>query len=333
MRASIGKEKGAKLELVTDREIPKVVKANDVLIRVKSAAVNPVDYKMLDWGILVNEWPAVFGCDIAGVIEKVGEKAAEKWKVGDKVWTLTNLLDNNSSGFCEFSLVDAEWLQKIPDDWSFDQASTLPCGYITAGVMLQTAVKEAEGIKSVLVYGASSSVGMYCVQIAKLQGYKVIGICSARNAELVKSLGADKVVDYHDSDWKEQAIKALGEDSKAVALDAISSQSTMYDCSTIVKACKGNSVAGTDPEGYKGEGGEIPEGVEITGVFVGVMYSSEQVGKMAKKYIEDFPELVAKGFKENPFTVVGGLDALENAFDQLRNGKVSGKKLVIKVEE
>lgn len=169
---------------------------DQVLVRVVAAAANPLDWHgmrgdpyimRLSSGIGV---PAVarFGVDFAGVVEAVGS-AVQGYAPGDAVFGAA------SGAFAEYIVVRPARIAKKPADLAFADAAAMPVAAVTA---LQ-ALRDKAGVQPgqrVLVNGASGGVGTYAVQIAKALGAEVTGVCSARNVELVRGLGADHVIDY-----------------------------------------------------------------------------------------------------------------------------------------
>jgi NADPH:quinone reductase-like Zn-dependent oxidoreductase len=144
----------------------------------------------------------ILGMEVSGVIESVG-KDVKEFKKDDEVFALTGF---GGGGYAEYSRVSAidgnekkGMVVLKPSNISFEEAAAIPAGALTALIHIQKVnLKKGEKI---LIYGASGSVGTYAVQIAKYYGGKVTGVCSTSNLELVKSIGADKVIDYTQEDF------------------------------------------------------------------------------------------------------------------------------------
>lgn len=170
---------------------------NDVLVKVRSAAVNPLDWHYMRGapymirlfaGLGAPDDPTV-GVDFAGTVVAVGSQVGN-FQVGD------NVFGGRSGAFADYVAVPADRaLVHKPDNVSFDQAAAVPIAAITALQALRDQGKLQPG-ESVLINGASGGVGSFAVQIAKAMGAEVTGVCSARNIELVLGIGADDVVDY-----------------------------------------------------------------------------------------------------------------------------------------
>ena len=130
-------------------------------------------------------------------------KEVKNFTTGDKVFGTTTMLKMGS--YAEYVCVPEQWksgvIAKKPEKLNFKQSATLPIGGMTALFLLKKAgIKEGQ---KVLIYGASGSVGSYAVQLAKAFGTSVTGVCSTKNLEMVKSLGADEVLDYTKNDITE----------------------------------------------------------------------------------------------------------------------------------
>ena len=178
-----------------DRATPK---DNEVLLKVRAAAVNP-----LDWHFIRGE-PSIMrmsgkpkaripGVDVAGTVEAVGPKVRQ-FRPGDEVFGICR------GAFAEFVCASAGALARKPARLSFEQAAAMPVAGCTAVRALRDYGRVRPG-QSVLVNGAAGGVGTFAVQIAKAFGADVTGVCSARNIELVRSLGADRAIDYAAEDF------------------------------------------------------------------------------------------------------------------------------------
>jgi NADPH:quinone reductase-like Zn-dependent oxidoreductase len=177
--------------------------ANEVLIKLCAASVNPVDLFVLQgapWnripGLRSKPKRTIIGCDIAGRVEAVGENV-KQLQAGDEVFGITGL---DGNGFAEYVCAPEERLALKPANLSFESAAAVPIAAITALQGLRDIGKIQPGNK-VLIEGASGGVGTFAVQIAKELGAEITGVCSTRNLDLARSLGANHVIDYSKADF------------------------------------------------------------------------------------------------------------------------------------
>jgi NADPH:quinone reductase-like Zn-dependent oxidoreductase len=181
------------LEVLKCEEIEKPTAVDDeVLIKVRAAAVNPLDYHLLGHPfirrILSKRKIKRPGRDVAGEVEAVGSKVTQ-FKPGDEVFGACG------GAFAEYTCAPETELVTKPDNVTFEQAASVPVAAITALQGLRDKGQIQSGQK-VLINGASGGVGTFAVQIAKSFGAEVTGVCSTRNVEMVRSIGADQVIDY-----------------------------------------------------------------------------------------------------------------------------------------
>ncbi|MEN8155299.1 MAG: NAD(P)-dependent alcohol dehydrogenase, partial [Acidobacteriota bacterium] len=179
---------------ITEKNKPELP-ADKILVKVKASSVNPVDYKIRrgDMKALTGKiFPKLAGSDFAGVVEDKGS-AVEDFRKGDKVYGFMNPMKGGA--YAEFIIVDPEKTALMPDNLSFEEAASMPVAALTALQALSYLGNVKEGT-SVLINGATGGVGSFAVQIAKALGAEVTGLCSGKNMEFCKKLGADNVFDY-----------------------------------------------------------------------------------------------------------------------------------------
>ncbi len=178
-----------------------------VLVRVRAASVNPYDwhfmrgqpYFMRLFVGLRKPKRTCLGADVAGVVEAVGTNVT-RFRKGDEVFG--DIAENTTGSFGQYVCVPASELEHKPSNASFEQAAAIPIAGLTALQGLRDKGRLERG-QTVLINGASGGVGTYAVQIAKAFGANVTAVCSTRNLELVRSIGADHVVDYTQESFTE----------------------------------------------------------------------------------------------------------------------------------
>jgi len=190
--------------VLTDVETPEP-RQDEVVVRVRATSVQPYDWhhmrgepylSRLMPGTLGLRKPkiSILGADVAGQVENVGAEVTE-FRRGDSVFAMLE-----QGGFAEYVRVNADRLAPMPANLSFEEAAAVPMAASTALVALRDAGRVEPG-QRVLVNGASGGVGTFAVQLARAFGAHVTGVCSTRNVELVRSIGADGVIDYARTDF------------------------------------------------------------------------------------------------------------------------------------
>ena len=185
-------------EVLDLREIEKpIVKDDEVLVRVQAAAIaigdwlvmggQPYLVRLMGYGLLKPK-NHILGYEAAGSVETVGQNVT-RFQPGDEVFGWC------TGGFAEYVAVPAETLELKPSNLTFEQAAAVPVSAFTALRALRDRGEVQPG-QTVLIIGASGGVGTFAVQIAKAFGAEVTGVCSTTNVDMVRSIGADHVIDY-----------------------------------------------------------------------------------------------------------------------------------------
>ena len=179
-------------------------KDNEVLIKVYSTTVNRTDsgFRSAEyfisrfWSGLLRPKHQILGCEFAGIIEDIG-KSVTTFRKGDKVFGYN---DKTCGGHGEYlTIAETDAVTNMPDNLSFDEAAALTEGAHYALVDIRAA--KIEPGQNVLVYGATGAIGSAAVQLLKHFGAKITAVCNTKNVELIKSLGADVVIDYQTQDF------------------------------------------------------------------------------------------------------------------------------------
>ncbi|KAI0089232.1 zinc-binding oxidoreductase ToxD [Irpex rosettiformis] len=333
---------------IEQKQVP-TIGDDEVLVKVTAVAQNPTDWKHVEYMTVPN---AICGCEFAGHIVKVG-KSVTRVSVGDLVSGSNHGSAYPDKGsFAEYvnALEDLVW--KVPEGLSAEQAAGMNVGPLTVvqsfyspkNLGLPIPPAKVEGDQWILIYGGSSSVGMYAIQIAKISGFKVATTSSPRNFELVKSLGADAVFDYRDTDVVSK-IKATTNDSIHIALDTISTADSQLLTVNAFAPGPGklHLILVPSPPAQK-----VREDVKFT---MSLLYSAFGVAfgfangvsfpaaPEDRAFIRDWLagpgiRLLNEGkIKPNPIKVLpGGLEGIPAGFEYMKAGKNSAEKLVFKLE-
>lgn len=308
----------------------------EIVVKARAVAINPCDYAMQMFGPAVFKalkLPCVFGEDVAGEVESVGPKVSNV-KVGDRVAGL------GFAVFQEHVSLKAHLAIPIPAFLSFEQAAVIPMGLAVAtmglfhkdnlGLHLPSRIPKPTG-ETVLIWGASTSVGSNAVQLAAAAGYEVIATASPANFDRARQLGASQVFDYNSPTITEDLIAAFAGKKTPGAFcnggpSPPSHPPIISACAAVVAATEGRKFLALT---MVAQPGAVPDGIESNFVQVPDLRGDEQ---LATAVLHDYvPDALADGsYVATPRAeVVGkGLDAIQGAMDMLKKG-VSATKLVV----
>lgn len=339
-RAALIPQKGSPFE-ITERQTP-TPGPGELLIRVRAAAVNPIDYYQRAIGISIENYPATTGSDIAGIVAARGpDMRSETPKEGDRViafasaWLYAGKLDYGA--FQEYVLVSQDIVALLPEKFSFVEGSVFPMAawvswnaWLWAGIPHGYVANSSEGV---LIWGAASSMGALAVQEAKLMGFGAIyATASEKNHEYIRSLGATRVFDYKDEDVLERIVSVAKGDGAIVkvgfhaagdqqlALDVMSALRSGEEVSKIAIAPR------VDPEL------KVPDGVETA--FVMPSTDAEERKKRTRWVFGEWlqSKLASGELVASPHIklVAGGLESANKALDEWMAG-VSCTKVVFEM--
>lgn len=282
-----------------------------MLIRVKSLSINPVDIKTRKGGALLATLkevaPIILGWDVAGDVVSVGPGVTE-FKEGDAVFGMVNF-PGRGRAYAEFVSAPANHLARIPDGTNYEEAAATTLAALTAWqVLVQQANLQAG--QRVLIHAAAGGVGHFAVQIAKHLGAFVIGTASAANADYLKSVGVDQVIDYTREDVAE-----LGKEMDIV-LDPLGGETTVKSIGVLKPGGTLVSIVG--------------------GAREGVQAAAAEKGATAKNYLvhssgEDMKRLaalLANGSLRPTVSQRFSFDQMAEAHRQSETGKTRGKIVV-----
>ncbi|KAH8918824.1 GroES-like protein [Atractiella rhizophila] len=327
----------------------------EVLVKNVAVTSNPKDWK---FPLLFRTWADVVeGNDVAGYVEEVGEDVTG-FEKGDKVAGLTPMMKDTKYGaYQQYTVVPSVSLFPLPADTTFEEAATYPMTFLTAAIGLFSKLQlptpvcpvKPEEAFPILIWGASSSIGTYAVQLAKLAGLKVIAV-AGNASEYAKELGADEVVDYRNKssdDLVAAFTSALGGDGAKVTkvYDAVSDATSLE---TIVQFLSSNlkekdgggkaTITAVLPTPVTlPESGQISLQLTYVGAvnedspnFFGT--SIEKEHEFAKEWLPWLSREGKNKIKPNRVRVIqGGLDGVDAGLKLLEEGKVSGEKLVYRI--
>ncbi|KAL2406807.1 Trans-enoyl reductase TOXD [Exophiala dermatitidis] len=337
MKAVVMTGEPGKATLVTDRPFPRP-RPGYVLADVKAVALNPTDWKHTDF---FNSKDTLLGCDFAGVVAQTGTGYSKQWKVGDRICGFVsggNALEREDGAFAERVAVKADVALRIPDNMSFEEASSLPVAIVTVGqglfqqMGLNRPSQPTTEKEFILIYGGSTLIGTMAIQLAKLAGYTPIATCSPHNFELVKSMGAVAAFDYKDPNCVAQ-IKEFTNNNLKYVWDAISLPPTAQLCAQVIAP---NGRYGTIlPVDFPRKDVKQTHSVAYTAFGEPVkkpFFEAQDTTadfEFMKGWIAEAEGLLHQGqLKHHPLKIGRGLENVLEGMDQLRQDKVSGQKLV-----
>jgi NADPH:quinone reductase-like Zn-dependent oxidoreductase len=301
---------------------------DQVLIRVRAASVNPYDWHFMRGTPcflrimtgLRKPKDTRLGVDVAGQVEAVGRNVTQ-FKPGDAVSGMCK------GAFAEYSCAPQSTLVMKPDNVTFEQAAAVPIAALTALQGLRDKGKIQPGQK-VLINGAAGGVGTFAVQIAKWFGAEVTGVCSTRNVEMVRSIGADHVIDYTQEDFTKTGQRYN------LFFDCVGNHS-LSACRRVLNP-KGTYVGagggGTDPADFSGARWMIAFlARSITQLVLSLFVSQKLVGVLAKGRREDLTfmnELMEAGKVTPVIDKRYRLSEVPEAIRYLEEGHARGKVVI-----
>jgi NADPH2:quinone reductase len=223
---------------------------DEVLVRVKAAGVNPVDWKIRR-GLLVDrlphEFPLIPGWDVAGVIELTGRKA-DYFSIGDEVYAYCRKALVRDGAYAEYIALRKEHAALKPRNMSFAEAATVPLAALTAWQSLYDCARLRKG-ETVLIHAAAGGVGGFAVQLAKARGATVFGTASGSNHDHLRGLGVDQPIDYTACDFREP-VKSLRPHGVDVVLDCVG-EDTLTRSADILSKTGGRLVSIVSPDAVR----------------------------------------------------------------------------------
>ncbi|HZS08187.1 MAG TPA: NADP-dependent oxidoreductase [Blastocatellia bacterium] len=284
-------------------------KPGEVLIRIAATAVNPVDWKiregeMKDW--LQLPLPLIPGAEFSGVVEEVGA-GVSRLKQGDEIYGYTSLM--HCSAYAEHIAAKESEVALKPSSLDFVEAASIPVGALTSWQAFDLAGLSAG--QKVLIHAAAGGVGSLGAQLAKIRGAYVIGTASARNADFLKALGVDEVIDYTKTRF-EEAVKDVD-----VVFDLIGGETQARSFEVLKKSGFVVSAVHPPPE-------ELLTKYGAQGAMVAVQPNAGQ--------LEEFTGFIESGRLKPLVETVLRLDEAARAQELSQGGRSRGK-IVLKVTD
>ncbi|KAJ2915219.1 hypothetical protein MD484_g5214, partial [Candolleomyces efflorescens] len=317
---------------------------DEVLIKIHSTALNPVDWKIQRLGFYTDVLPLVLGSDISGEVVELGEGVSQFSK-GDKVFFQGVYQENNHTGFQEYTTADVHTLAKIPPNVSFDEASSIPVALTAAYVGLYNINPHGLGLDApvndgargkyantpIVVIGGSSSVGQLAIQLAHLSGFNpIITTSSAKHEAFLKSLGATHVLDRY-TPLSTERVRAITDKPIKYIYDAISLPDTQKAGFDLL-ASGGQIATVLKPEPFTEERG--PKENKSAVWVIGAKKLPHNV-ELLRNFWSHATELLEAGdLKPNRVEVLpNGLNGVPDGLKRLQEDKVSGVKLISRPRE
>ncbi|KAJ8106788.1 hypothetical protein OPT61_g9309 [Boeremia exigua] len=327
------------------------LKSDEVAIKIAATAINPVDWKLRDYGLfIVPGWkhPAILGSDGSGTVAAIGSDVSN-FSVGDRVFFQSGYGNDDVSTFQEYIKLPAEVVAKTPENISNEEAA----GIVLASMAVATAFydKTGQGLKApwveggseagkgkaVIILGGSSSVGQYAIQLARLSGFdRIITNASAAHHDHLKSLGAHVVLN-RDASSATDFQKALGETPLEFVFDSISIKETQTLGVEILQLTNTKNsrvvLVGQVDEQTKqlGESKEPHVSVQMI-LGIALNPSLRSIIKGLTSSLGGPDGWIAKGeFKPNRVELIkGGLEKIQEGLEKNKHG-VSGVKVVVQL--
>jgi len=296
---------------------------NDILIAVKAASINPIDYKLVEGHLkdmVPLDLPSTIGYDVSGVVVEKGADVSN-FEIDDKVYA--RVPQEQMGTVAEFVTVDVEKAALKPSNISFEEASGLPLTGLTAIQALEkVGIKEGDRI---LIHAGSGGVGSFAIQYAKVKGAIVYTTTSTKNVDWVKALGADRVIDYTEEDYKEVA------NNLDIVFDTLGDEYTSDAFKIIKEGGKVTSIVGPPDEETAKQMGmndyKLPEKLtklikEKSGIYKFTWMQPNG------KQLDEIRAMVEEGTIKPTVDLIYDFENGIDAYEYLAKGKAKGKVII-----
>ncbi|PVH99799.1 putative zinc-binding oxidoreductase ToxD [Periconia macrospinosa] len=335
---------------VQEVQVPKL-RSDYVLVKVEAVALNPSDWKALDF---LSTPGSTCGHDLAGTVIEVGSGVKAPLKIGDHIAAFAhgcNSLKLEDGAFGDYAVVKGDVAIKLPDLMGFKEGSTLGVAVATIGLGLYQKLglalpdQPTKKLDWCFIHGGSTAMGTLAIQMAKLSGYQVISTSSPLNFNLVKAYGADVVLDYNSPTCAADICRQT-ESKLYYAFDIISDSASAKLCADALSTDSATRQPLYSPLRAASE--TFPrDDVKSTFTFAytstGEPYEGGSIhlppSREDFEYTKKFVRIVEKLLEQNKIKMhpielkMGGWQGVLAGVDELRQAKVSGKKLVFRISE
>ncbi|KAF9037633.1 chaperonin 10-like protein [Panaeolus papilionaceus] len=315
----------------------------ELLVKVHSVGLNPADWKVQKFGVLIKEYPAVLGADIAGEVEELGE-GVTGFQKGDRVFFQGVEFETKWGGYQHYTIALAQFVAKIPDGLSYDTAATVPIALATAygglyhkspyGLSIAPPTSPEDLGKYAgepfVVLGGSSAVGQMAIQLARISGFSpIIATASIHNADDLKELGVTHVLDRKltDDELATQVNRIIGGQPLKYAFDSIGLPTTLQTGLHLL--AEGGTLQSVSPHLATQEGNKP---VTAYGAFLTLDYNQELYTPLYPDLLADW--VVSGKIKTNRVEVLpNGLGGIVDGLKKLEANTVSRAKLIAHPQE
>lgn len=201
--AQYSKYGGTEVIEINETETPRLT-PDQILVEIHAASINPIDFKVREGYIpgIPSSFPATIGGDFSGIVKEVGE-GVENLKPGNEVFGQAGILNGGTGSMAEFALANPTKIAAKPANTTFEEAASLPLAGVSALQAIEDHIQIKPGQK-ILINGGAGGIGSFAIQIAKANGAQVATSVSGDDVEFVKSLGADKIIDYKKQNFADE---------------------------------------------------------------------------------------------------------------------------------
>ncbi|KAI5465598.1 zinc-binding dehydrogenase family oxidoreductase [Mariannaea sp. PMI_226] len=317
--------------------------SNQVLVKVSAVAQNPTDVQSFDANAFGDG--TVLGCDFVGKVEEVGSNVTRVSKGETIAGLIWGGETKDIGAYSEYTIADERICFKVPSNITSPEAATVPLASLTAYLALFSKDclnidQKSRSNTNILIWGGSSSVGLYAIQIAALYGFEIATTCSPRHFGLVEALGAAYAFDYRDPDVSQKIATVMP--GIRYVFDTIGNDTSSVLGSRAIDD-NGGTLCTVRPGKAFTE--NVAKHVKVTDVLVWTAFlkdhqyrefrwpANEADHELASSFCESLPTYIEEGkIKPNAVKILpGGLDAVETGFQEHREGKISALKLVYEV--